>query len=302
MKFLVTGGAGFIGSHLTQFLVKNKDHVIVVDNLEAGKLENIKNVMGEIEFHELDILNLNGMKKLAKDVDGIFHQAGLTSVQESFLKKKKYFDVNVTGTENILKLAKEFGLKVVFASSASVYGDPNVIPIRETHEKKPLSPYGQTKLESEILAKKYADYGVSVIGLRYFNVYGPNQNDMYAGVITKFLENVRKGKPPVIFGDGLQIRDFIFVGDVVKANMAAMKNDVKHALINVGSDIGMSIQDLAHMIIRSSGLITEPIYADAQKGDIRSSQANIRLANDLLKWKPQVSLKEWLDETLQVNL
>lgn len=298
MKFLITGGAGFIGSHLTEFLVKNNHDVVVVDNLNRGKLENLGNLMDKIEFHELDILNFIEMKKLAKDVDGIFHQAALTSVPESFLKNKEYFDVNVAGTENIFKLAKEFGIKVVFASSASVYGDPKKIPIREDYEKKPLSPYGKTKLESENLAKKYANEGASIIGLRYFNVYGPNQNNVYAGVITKFLENLRKDRPPVIFGDGLQIRDFIFVGDVVVANMVAMKNEIKHALINVGSGIGISIQDLAHMMIHSSGLTIEPIYADAQEGDIRSSQADITLANDLLGWKPKMLLQKWLDEIL----
>jgi nucleoside-diphosphate-sugar epimerase len=298
MKYLITGGAGFIGSHLTEFLVRNKDHVVVVDNLKGGKLENLRSVINKIEFHELDILNFNEMKKLAKDVDGIFHQAGLTSVQESFLKKKEYFDVNVTGTENMLKLAKEFGLKIVFASSASVYGNPQVVPIKENFTRKPLNPYGESKMKAEDLILKYVQTGLSTIMLRYFNVYGPRQNIAYAGVIAKLLDNIKNKTPMMIHGDGLQTRDFVHVEDVARANFLAMKSKVGHVVVNIGSGIPVSINDMANMIIQASDSKINLIHDDAQPGDIRFSHADIELAKDLFDWKPETDLNAWLNSII----
>ena len=302
MNFIVTGGAGFIGSHLTKYLVREQHSVTVIDNLCNGKKEKLGSLLKEIEFVNTDILNVEKLRDVFKNADGVFHQAALTDVQESFVRKKEYFDVNVNGTENILKIAKEFDLKVVFASSASVYGDTKEIPTKEDSERKPINPYGETKLEAEHHCEKYAKLGVSIIGLRYFNVYGKGQNDTYAGVITRFLESIKNGKPPTIFGDGLQVRDFIFVEDVIEANLLAMTNKVHHAFINIGSGIALSIKELADIIIEIAGLKINPVYDSDIKGDIRTSQADIELARKLLKWEPQTKLKDWLKEVIPKNL
>ncbi|MGI0058121.1 MAG: NAD-dependent epimerase/dehydratase family protein, partial [Nitrosarchaeum sp.] len=202
MNFIVTGGAGFISSHIVEYLVKNNHSVTVIDNFHVGNLEDLVGVQDKIKVLKMDILDYDELRNAVKNADGLFHEAALTLVQESFTKQKEYHDVNVVGTENIFKLAKEFGFKVVYASSSSVYGNTKKIPIREDFERKPLNPYGDTKLEDEYLAEKYSKLGVKIIGLRYFNVYGPRQNIAYAGVITKFLENIANRKAPVINGDG----------------------------------------------------------------------------------------------------
>ena len=298
MKFAVTGGAGFIGSHLVEHLVSKGHSIIVIDNLHSGKIDNLSAVKNEIEFHNLSILDFDKLRSVIKNSDGIFHEAALTEVQESFEKPSEYYDVNVRGTENIFKLAKEFGFKVVHASSSSVYGNTTKIPIKESFEKKPISPYGNSKLEGEYLAEKYSKLGVEIISLRYFNVYGKRQTSSYAGIITKFIENVTNHKPPIIYGDGLQVRDFVYVEDIAIANLLAMKSKIEHDFFNIGSGIATSIIELASMAIRSSGLSIKPIHDKALEGDIRLSQADISLAKNLLKWEPKTILEYWLNETI----
>lgn len=292
MNFIVTGGAGFIGNHLVKLLVDKGHRVGVIDNLCSGNLKNLLPIINKIEFYKTDILDYEKLKEIVRGVDGVFHQAGLTDVQESFAKKELYYKVNVLGTENILNLAKEFGFKVVFASSASVYGNASKIPISEDAQKNPLNPYGQTKLECEKLCEKYAKLGVRITVLRYFNVFGQGQNKAYAGVILKFLENLANKKPPVIHGNGSQTRDFVFVEDVAKANLVGMLSD-NVGTFNVGSGTAVSIKDLAVMMIRMSGLDIKPTYDDALEGDVMQSQADITLIKKL-NWKPQTSLEEWL--------
>jgi UDP-glucose 4-epimerase len=298
MNLIVTGGAGFIGSHLTEYLVKKHQNVTVIDNLENGKLQNLRNVKNDIKFFKVNILDYDSLRKIVKNADCVFHYAALTSVSDSFTKQEKYYNVNVSGTENILKLAKEFGFKVVFASSASVYGDQKQIPIKENAKKNPSNPYGLTKLKAEELCIKYAKKGVSVIVLRYFNVYGLRQNVSYAGVISKFLANISKNKPPIINGDGTQARDFVFVGDVSRANYLSMKSHIKHAFVNIGSGKTTSIKQLADLMIKIRGIDLQPIYGITQKGDIKLSQADITVAKKLLSWKPKMSLSGWLKTNL----
>jgi UDP-glucose 4-epimerase len=302
MKFLVTGGLGFIGSHLTEYLINQGHSVVIMDNLHSGKLENLANLKDKVTFHRMDILEYDKLRKTIKDVDGIFHEAALTVVQESFDKQKEYDLVNVTGTENIFKIAQELRIKVVFASSAAVYGDVKKIPISEDFERIPLNPYGETKLKAELIAEKYSQLGASIIGLRYFNVYGPRQNIAYAGVITKFLTNIVNDKPPLIYGDGLQVRDFVYVGDVVRANLIAMKSNTEKGFFNIGSGIKTSLLDLAEIIIHASGLSLKPIHTEPLKGDIRLSQADILLANSYLGWKPIMKLKNWIDESMNYKM
>jgi UDP-glucose 4-epimerase len=298
MHFAVTGGAGFVGSHLVNYLIKEGHSISVIDNLSYGKKQNLAEVSDQIKFYQEDIRDFEAMKKILKNVDGIFHQAALTVVQDSLKKPQEYQDVNVSGTENIFKLAKEHGLKVVFASSSSVYGHKENMPIRENAERKPINPYGKTKLDDEYLFEKYSNLGVSIIGLRYFNIFGKGQTLAYSGVITKFLDRIRESKPPIIFGDGSQIRDFVFVGDVVRANLTCMNNKSSNFLINIGSGKATSILQLANMIIGFSGLSLQAIFQEPQKGDIHKSHADIDSAKKLLKWEPKTELKTWLHNTI----
>jgi UDP-glucose 4-epimerase len=302
MKLIITGGAGFIGSHLANYLVEKKHDVTIIDNLTHGKLDNLNSIKNKIDFQNLDILDYENLKKILKNADGVFHHAGLTSVDESFRKEKEYFNTNVKGTENILQLAQHFGFRVVFASSASVYGNTKKIPIRENSRRHPLNPYGKTKTAAEVLCKKYSKKGVPVIALRYFNVYGLRQNRNYAGVITKFLDRIESKKPPVIFGDGYQIRDFVYVEDVVKANLLAMKSNLKLGFINIGFGKATSIANLAKMMINLSSLKVEPIYKDAKPGDIQQSLADTSLAEKLLDWKPKTSLQNWLKQVMVTGM
>jgi Nucleoside-diphosphate-sugar epimerases len=214
MEYVVTGGAGFIGSNITKKLVDRGDSVTVIDNLNTGKKENLESVIDKIVFVKDSIMNMDVLEKYTNGVNGVFHQAALASVQDSFSKPEEYHNVNVNGTENILKLSRKNNFKVVYASSSSVYGNPKRIPIKESDEKNPINPYAETKLRKEELAIKYSEMGVRVIGLRYFNVFGKGQSKEYAGVLKLFLERIRDKLPPKINGDGTQFRDFVFVEDV----------------------------------------------------------------------------------------
>ena len=298
MKILVTGGAGFIGSHIVEYLVQRGDDVTVLDNLNTGKRNNLARINQKINFVNGDIRDYKLLEELINDTSGVFHEAALASVQQSFNMKDEYFDVNVTGTENILKLAKEYGFKVVYASSSSVYGNPKKIPIQESDDRKPINPYAQTKLEAEYLAKKYSEIGVNVIGLRYFNVFGYRQSKEYAGVIKLFLEKMQQKIPPKINGDGLQTRDFVHIDDVVRANILAMDSNIKHEFFNVGIGNSISILDLANIIINASGLSLEPIHGPELSGDVRATQADITLIRKLLNWEPKMRLDDWLTKII----
>jgi len=301
MKYLVTGGAGFIGSHITKSLVNRGDSVIVLDNLITGKKENLEAVWDKIEFIQESILNFETIKNITKNLDGIFHQAALASVQDSYNKPEEYHSVNVNGTENILKLAKEFSLKVVYASSSSVYGNPKRVPISESDDKNPINPYAETKLKKEQLAISYAKNGVKVIGLRYFNVFGKGQSNEYAGVLKLFLECIREKLPPKINGDGTQFRDFVHVNDVVNANIMSMDSKVDHEFFNVGTNTSITILDLAKTIIESSKLDIKPIFGPALKGDVQETIANIDLIKEKIGWKPTIILKDWINEIIIKN-
>ena len=298
MKILVTGGAGFIGSHIAEYLVQRGDDVTILDNFNTGKKDNLAKINDKINFVNGDIRDYKLLEELVNDTSGVFHEAALASVQQSFSMKDEYFDVNVNGTENILKLGKEYGFKIVYASSSSVYGNPKRIPIKESDDRKPINPYAQTKLEIEYLSKKYSEMGVSVIGLRYFNVFGHRQSMEYAGVIKLFLEKIKQEIPPKINGDGLQTRDFVHIDDVVQANILAMDGNIKHEFFNVGTGNSASILDLANVIINASGLSLEPIHGPELSGDVRATQADITLIRKLLNWEPKMRLDDWLTEII----
>jgi len=294
MKFVVTGGAGFIGSHLAKFLIKNNHQVVIIDNLIRGTLNNISEIKDNVEFHKVDISNYNEIDSVVDSADGIFHEAALASVPQSFKEPERYDEVNAIGSENIFKLAKKHNAKVVFASTSSVYGDQTKFPVNENAHTNPLNPYGQSKLEAEKFASKYASEGLKVIGLRYFNVFGIGQNPEYAGVIPKFMERISQHKPPTIEGDGNNIRSFTFVDDVVQANILAFQSNVNHEFINIASEDMTSINELAKIMIEMSGLNLKPIYVEPRKGDIKKSNADISKAKQLLKWNTKITLEEGL--------
>ncbi len=298
MRYVVTGGAGFVGSNLTKLLVKEGHDVTVIDNLVKGKKENLYQVIDKIEFVKGDIRNYDDMEEKFQNIDGVFHQAALTVVQDSFDYTQEYHDVNVKGTENIFKLANKYNVKVVYASSSSVYGHKDIMPIKENSIREPINPYGQTKLDDEQLYEKYSKMGTSIIGLRYFNIFGEGQTLEYAGVITKFLDRIRERKSPIIFGDGSQIRDFVFVQDIVMANLLAMTSNVTNSLINIGTGNALTILELANMVIDISKLELKPIFEKPLEGDIKKSHADVSLAIQTLNWKPKKDLREWLMEVI----
>ena len=298
MRYVVTGGAGFIGSHITEKLVERSDIVTVIDNMNTGKEKNLESVKGKINFIKGDILDVDLLEDVTKDVDGVFHQAALASVQDSFDKPDEYYNVNVNGTENILKLSKKYGFKVVYASSSSVYGNPTRIPIKESDEKNPINPYAETKLKKEELAIRYSEMGVKVIGLRYFNVFGKGQSKEYAGVLKLFLERIRDELSPKINGDGTQFRDFVHVSDVVNANIMSMDSDVAYGFFNVGTNTSITILDVAKTIIEYSGLDIEPTFGPALNGDVHGTVANIDLIKKEIGWKPTIMLVDWVKDII----
>ena len=299
MHFVVTGGAGFIGNNIVRGLIHDGHDVSVIDNLNTGKLANLELVKNQIKFFEVDIRDFDKVNEVVKETDGIFHQAALTVVQDSYVKRDEYFDVNVTGTENIFRSAKENKLKVVYASSSSIYGNVTKIPIKEDFQRIPINPYGETKLQAELLAEKFWKEGVEIIGLRYFNVYGKGQNRSYAGVITKFLDKIDNNENLEIFGVGAQVRDFIFVEDVARANISAMISKVKNGFFNVGTGEKISIEELGKMMIKISKSTLNLKYIAPLDGDVNLSQADKELSKKLLGWESKKRLQSWLKDIFQ---
>ena len=294
MKFAVTGGAGFVGNNIVRLLVSKGYEVTVIDNLHTGKMKNLEGILEKITFEKIDIRNFKELESILRNIDGIFHEAALTIVQESFKKEKEYSEVNVTGTENIFKIAKKFKIKVVYASSSSIYGNSKQIPIKENSERKPINPYGQTKLECEFLAEKYTKEGLNIIGLRYFNIFGKGQTGSYAGVITQFMRKLNEQKYPRIFGDGLQIRDFIHVTDIAEANLSAMLINTNSGFFNIGTGLGTKIIDLAKIMIKIFDEKFEPVFEDSLSGDVKISQANMTLTKKMINWESKIELEEGL--------
>jgi len=300
-NFLITGGTGFVGSHLAEELIKRGDSVTILDDLHSGKMTNLEKIKEKINFIKGDIRDHILLKDICKENDGIFHLAARTSVQESFIKPEEYQDVNVKGTENVFTQAKEYGIKVVYASSSSVYGDPIELPIKEKSSMNPINPYAQTKVDKEKLAEKFAESGLKVIGMRYFNIFGERQSKEYAGVVNVFLERIQNKLPPKINGDGLQARDFVFVGDVVRANIMAMESNIDHAFFNVGTNTSTSVLELANIMIKAANLDIKPIFGPALEGDIKMSIADISLIEKSLGWHPTISIQEWLEQKISTQ-
>ena len=299
MKYVVTGGAGFIGNNIVKLLIKKGHDVDIIDNLHTGKKENLNEIMDKVNFFKIDIRDKNSLEEIIKNSNGIFHEAALTAVPESFEKPQEYHDVNVIGTKNIFEIAKKENIRVVYASSSSIYGNVKNIPIIEKADRKPINPYGQTKLDDEFLAEEFSKNNLSVIGLRYFNVYGIGQTGSYAGVITKFLENIKNQKSFTINGNGNQIRDFIHVNDIAKANLAAMESKIENGFFNIGTGIPTSIIDLSKLMIEISNHTHKTIFGPELEGDVEISQADMNSTNKFFNWNHEINLLDGLRDLIK---
>lgn len=298
-KILVTGGAGFIGSHLVDRLVKERHRVVVVDNLSSGKKENISK---EAKFYKIDICSPKIFEIFRKEKPEIvFHLAAQKNVRKSV--EDPIFDakVNILGSLNILKNSAEFKVKkIIFASSGgAVYGNAKRIPTPENYETSPISPYGIAKLTVENYLKFYKQsYNLDFISLRLANVYGPRQDPKgEVGVVSIFIDNLLKGKRPVIFGDGEQTRDFIYVDDVCKVCILAMRSE-KVGVYNVGTGVEISINDLYGAVQKVLNKRINPIHLLPKEGEVKRSCLDITKAHRELKWVPKISLKEGLKKVV----
>ncbi|MHA1593978.1 MAG: NAD-dependent epimerase/dehydratase family protein [Candidatus Baldrarchaeia archaeon] len=301
---LVTGGAGFIGSHLVDTLVECGVHVIVLDNLFSGKIENIRHHIenGAIVFLRDDIRRFSNVHVM-RDVEAVIHLAAVVSVPLSVENPHLTNDINVGGTLNILELSRKCDVeRFIFISSCAVYGEPETIPIPESHPLRPISPYGASKAAAEQYCYAYYRvYGMKTVTLRYFNVYGPRQDGgQYSGVISIFLRRLISRKPLEIFGDGMQTRDFVYVKDVVKATLLALRNASTSAgmTFNVGSGRETPILELARLMRRmiSKSENVPILHRPPRTGDIRRSCADIRRASEVLGFKPKYSLADGISE------
>jgi UDP-glucose 4-epimerase len=309
-QVLVTGGAGFIGSHLTRALLQRGYQLTVLDNLSTGKIENIADLLdkkgseskssGRINFIQGSITDLPLLHELFHGMDFIFHQAAIPSVPRSIEDPLAIHEANVTGTLNVLLAARDMNVrKVVFASSSSVYGDTPTLPKVEEMVPNPLSPYAVSKLAGEYYCRVFQQvYGLSTACLRYFNVYGPRQdpNSQYAAVIPLFIQKLYRGEPPIIFGDGEQSRDFTFVKDVAEANILAAESTAT-GIFNIGRGERSTINRLAELISEQLQVSVEPLHQEPRQGDVKHSLADITRARQF-GYAPKYSLLEGLKQTI----
>jgi nucleoside-diphosphate-sugar epimerase len=305
-NILVTGGAGFIGSHIVDKLMEEGFDVTVIDNLETGRLENIAHHENKKDFHFVrgDIRDFDLVKETMRDIDAVFHEAALASVTRSVKDPILTNEINVGGTLNLLKASSDLGVKrFVFASSAAIYGDAKSPLKKEDIVPNPTSPYGVSKLAAENYVRVfYKAYGLETVCLRFFNVYGPRQNvdihGSYGGAISIFLNRILKGLPPIIYGDGKQTRDFVYVEDVVEANILALKKkNARGEVFNIATGKKISVNQVAEAlkdIMNRKDLKT--IYADPRPTDIRHGYADIGKAKKILGYNSKFSTKEGLTE------
>lgn len=301
---LVTGGAGFIGSHVAEALVNRGDRVRVLDNLSTGKISNLAAVRERIEFIEADLNNEAAVGRAVAGVDCIFHEAALASVPRSVEKPLETNAACVTGTLALLDAASRAGVRrIVYAGSSSAYGDQPSTSKRETDLPLPISPYGAAKISAELYCHAYAAMKkIETVTLRYFNVFGPRQdpNSEYSAVIPKFITILLSGKQPTIYGDGLQSRDFTFVGDVVAGNLlAADASGVSGRVLNLAAGRSSTLLQLLDVLSRLLNMPAKPHFAPPRPGDVRESLADITLARQLLHYEPRVSFEEGLRRSIE---
>ena len=303
-RALVTGGGGFIGSHLVEGLLAQGWQVRVLDNFSTGHRDNIKHLINQIELLEGSVTNLTTVHFAARNIDVIFHHAALPSVPRSVANPLESNEVNISGTLNVLLAARDAGVKrVVNAASSSAYGNTPTLPKIESMQAEPLSPYAVGKLAGEMYARVFAQlYGLSTISLRYFNVFGPRQDPttQYAGAIAKFMSCALEGKPYPVFGDGEQSRDFSYVENVVHANLRAAEAQFNGApVVNIACGGRTTLNQIIRMLneLTKQNLPTQ--FNPPRAGDVRDSQADLTLAGKILGYEPNIDVREGLRRTLE---
>ena len=306
---LVTGGAGFIGSHIVEALVNRGDRVAVIDDLSTGRAENLSHLGDRVRFVQGDICDLELMRRLTDGVDTVFHQAAIPSVPRSVREPLACNRAAVDGTLSVLLAARDAKVKrLVYASSSSVYGETQVLPKVEVMPTQPISPYAVAKLAGELYASVFwRVYGLQTVSLRYFNVFGPRQdpNSPYSGVIVKFIRTLVRGEVPVIFGDGKQTRDFTYVENVVQANLLAAEapaEGVVGRVFNIGTGVETELNDLLAAIAGAMGKPARARHEPPRPDDIRNSLADVTLAHRFLNYQPRVSLEEGVARTVDYFL
>lgn len=303
-RALVTGGAGFIGSHLVDGLLREGFEVRVLDDFSSGREENLRHALDQIELVKGDVRDADAVARAVEGVEVVFHEAAVPSVPRSVAEPLRTNDVNVNGTLLVLEQARQAGVRrVVYAASSSAYGDTPTLPKVESMPPNPMSPYALQKYVGEVYCRQYAAlYGLETVALRYFNIYGPRQNpdSEYAAVIPRFMKACLRGESPRVHGDGGQTRDFTFVGDAVRANLLAA--DAPRAsghVMNVGGGARTSLNELLETIRQVTGTKVQAVHEPARAGDVRDSLAALERAGDLLGYVPQVSLREGLGRVLE---
>jgi UDP-glucose 4-epimerase len=303
MKYIVTGGAGFIGSHIVEELARQKHEVVILDNLFSGKRENIQPFLEKknVTFVQGSITDISVLKKIFEGADGIFHEGAIASVPRSIANPLATNEANVTGTLNVLIAARDCNVrKVLFASSSSVYGDTPTLPKHENMTPAPLSPYAVSKLTGEHYLRVFSEvFRLKTVSLRYFNVFGPRQDPKseYAAVIPKFITKILGHESPTVYGDGGQTRDFTYVKDVVQANIRAMESDAE-GVFNVAYGQRIDLNELAAVVMEITGITVPLIYEPPRAGDVRDSLADIRRAQDAFGYAPEYTVKKGLKETV----
>lgn len=303
-RFLVTGGAGFIGSHIVARLLEKGHSVRVLDNFSSGRKENLKGVLKDIELIRGDICSKDTCLQAAKGVDFVLHQAALRSVPKSMKSPRDYNDVNIGGTLNMLQASLENKVKrFVFASSSSVYGDVNTFPEKEEFLPAPISPYALSKLAGEHYCRIFSiHYGLETVSLRYFNVFGPRQSldDEYAVVVPKFIDCLLRDKPAPVYGTGKQSRDFTYVGNVVQANILAAENPgVSGKVFNISSGRDYSILELVEILNKIIGKEIRPVFLEPRQGDVFRTLSDLSSSKEFLGFKPEVDFLEGLNLTVE---
>jgi UDP-glucose 4-epimerase len=301
--YVVTGGAGFIGSHISEELVRQNHSVRIVDNFYSGKLANIEGFRKSVDVFDVDIADGSKLAEIFKQADYVIHQAAIPSVPKSMKDPVTSNRVNVDGTLNVLVASRDAGVKrVVYASSSSVYGDSPTLPKREDMTPNPLSPYGAQKLFGEVYCQLFSKaFGLETVSLRYFNVFGPRQDatSQYSGVLAKFIPSVLQDRTPVIYGDGLHSRDFTYVANVVQANLlSCTAAGAAGGIFNVACGDRITLNSMLEQINKITGKSIAPAYDPPRDGDIRHSQADISKAKQTLGFNPKVSFEEGLRSTI----
>jgi nucleoside-diphosphate-sugar epimerase len=299
MKALVTGGSGFIGSHIASLLLSHNHEVTVLDSSESSLPERARGAT----LIRASITDAKKVEEACRGCDWVFHEAAIVSVPESFKDPAKTKEVNVGGTLNVLEACRKNDVgRMALASSAAIYGDAPGLPKKETDAPSPQSPYGESKLQNELDARRYfEEYSLKAVSLRYFNVYGPGQKaaSQYSGVISRFLHCALHGERPTIYGDGTQTRDFVFAKDVAEANLLCAESEkAPGEVFNIAGGSAISLIELWDKIAAVSGCNLEPVFEEKREGDILHSLASIEKASTLLGYKPATSLNKGLSETL----